>query len=467
MTELMEAIKRGTYRAPAPRRPAAARADRLASDAAPAGPDTRPAPPRAFDRRPILTTIALVLLAVLAGSRLLPAGPLTPPPIFGTPRQLTFSGDANAPALSPDGRIVAYNNDSGLYMLVVAGGEAIRIPTDSLSSRVGSPLWSADGSEIRFLIEPRGSSLEAWYAVSPVGGRVRGSRRASRTPGSTTGRPTFPGLEITGSGPASPSGPTRPPRHAHLSFGLLSGPLPAGCLSGRAMGCGHGDAARFHGDRPLVATGESGARSHDRWQSASLERQRPHHLRALPEPGAHDARHHSSTGAVTNAPREEFADPGMTEYSYAAGRRRLVYVRDHTRGEVALLAAPAEGPNDTLSLKSLTIGTASYSFPVISPDGNTVAYIREIGHAYDLYLQHVPAGAPVRATYFAPAYRLLQNPQWSPDGARVVVRRRRQRDRAGGVRCRIRCDAAGGTSHSRVAGTCSIPSRGAAVAAAS
>src|SRR2546422_3856334 len=87
------------------------------------------------------------------------------------PRQLTmFEGPDNdpdtesRPAWSPDGRSIAYLQGGPLKLIYYAvqklavvpaaeGGGAPRILTAALDRNVVSPVWSADGSSITFLLE--------------------------------------------------------------------------------------------------------------------------------------------------------------------------------------------------------------------------------------------------------------------------------------------------------------------------
>src|SRR5439155_14668282 len=84
------------------------------------------------------------------------------------PQLTTFEGPDNdpdtesRPAWSPDGRSIAYLQGGPLNLLyyavqklavVPAAGGAPRILTAALDRNVASPVWSADGSSITFLLE--------------------------------------------------------------------------------------------------------------------------------------------------------------------------------------------------------------------------------------------------------------------------------------------------------------------------
>ena len=94
----------------------------------------------------ILVAAAIAYLA----SR--PAGPFrtSSPPVQPTHSQITFVGDAIWPALSPDGKSVAFvtgKQDQGQRLMLqdLEGGQAIEL---SKASVFWDPRWSPDGTEL-------------------------------------------------------------------------------------------------------------------------------------------------------------------------------------------------------------------------------------------------------------------------------------------------------------------------------
>jgi hypothetical protein len=124
--------------------------------------------------------IALVVVGVAAaGGVRLRRQQLTPPPVR-LMRQLTFeAGVALTPALSPDGRLLAYASDrSGegqldIWLQQIAGGEPIRVTTGSDSKLM--PQFSPDSSRILYL-----SGSEQVFEVPALGGGPRDSGRPRR-----------------------------------------------------------------------------------------------------------------------------------------------------------------------------------------------------------------------------------------------------------------------------------------------
>jgi serine/threonine protein kinase len=140
--------------------------------------------PRAARLAP--ASIGLAALGVLAiagtsfwlGGRVLGGEP--PPLTFGPSTRLTWDqGLEVQPAISPDGRAVAYAGGTSagarIYVRQIAGGRPIRIADDSAVTEE-SPSWSPDGSRVLYL------SRGAVFSAPAAGGASRQevAARASR-----------------------------------------------------------------------------------------------------------------------------------------------------------------------------------------------------------------------------------------------------------------------------------------------
>jgi eukaryotic-like serine/threonine-protein kinase len=131
-------------------------------------------PPR-FKRLPMALAGVAVLLMISAGAWWFSHSRRARVPAESVLTRLTSgSGLTTEPALSPDGKLVAYASDRAgdgnldIWIQQVANGEARRLTTDSADDR--EPNFSPDGSSIVFSSEREGGGL---YVVSSLGGTER------------------------------------------------------------------------------------------------------------------------------------------------------------------------------------------------------------------------------------------------------------------------------------------------------
>ena len=131
-------------------------------------------------KKPLISYLlgAVSLLAVAAVVMLIygrvnkPAGG----PVTGGKLRLFLSSEGNlsGPALSPDGKMVAYIQESGgrddLYVSRVAGGERVRLTNDG--SQKDDPQFSPDGEKIAFARLVANSSQPELCSVPALGGNI-------------------------------------------------------------------------------------------------------------------------------------------------------------------------------------------------------------------------------------------------------------------------------------------------------
>jgi hypothetical protein len=127
--------------------------------------------------RPWLLGVTAVILVAAAVFYLAtkPTGlfRISSPPVQPTHMQITFVGDATYPALSPDGKSVAYvtgkfSEGQRLMLQDLKGGQAIEL---SKGTEILNPRWSPDGSELAVL--RRDPTQEGVFLIPRLGGPSR------------------------------------------------------------------------------------------------------------------------------------------------------------------------------------------------------------------------------------------------------------------------------------------------------
>jgi len=113
----------------------------------------------------VLAIVAIVVGLVAIAGR----GPSETLP--QTRRQLTLTGTADLPALSPDGQWIAFVSEGrDLMVQEVSGGRAISVGPEA--ELIGAPQWSPDGSQLLFTATDATGAL-GLYTVPRLGGVPR------------------------------------------------------------------------------------------------------------------------------------------------------------------------------------------------------------------------------------------------------------------------------------------------------
>jgi Tol biopolymer transport system component len=158
------AVTRALAKAPADRFPSVSK---FAAELERTEPTERAAVrPRMSRRMAALVGGTATLGVVLLLAWLLRPGTAAPPAVS---RQVTFTGRANDPALSPDGRSVVYvsANQSLTVQRLDGGDPLVLVPP---SRWVFNPRWTRDGTAILFSMMPDSTRLAATWMIPSVGG---------------------------------------------------------------------------------------------------------------------------------------------------------------------------------------------------------------------------------------------------------------------------------------------------------
>jgi eukaryotic-like serine/threonine-protein kinase len=143
------------------------------------------APPAGLSISRRLAVAAFSMIVVGAGAawwlnRPKATAPGTVPPLV---RLTSDYGLTTDPALSPDGKLLAFASDRSsegnldIWVRQVSGGESIRLTTDPADDR--EPVFSPDGTKIAFRSEREGGGI---YIISALGGEARRVVRQGHRP---------------------------------------------------------------------------------------------------------------------------------------------------------------------------------------------------------------------------------------------------------------------------------------------
>ena len=389
-----------------------------------------PRPPAASLRRSLLLgagVMALVAMAFVAGRRMHSGGQEGSAP-FGRATQVTWEpGLEITPALSPDGKQVAYSSGNGtqstIYVRPVAGGRAVPLTGDSVAVET-HPQWSPDGTRILYL-----SNLQVFSAPSGGGPprqevptQVSGVMTATWSPDAQ--RIAYATNDTIFVRTADGTSHLLAPLYSPLLCTWGSRDLIA-CSSGNALyltpGVAFGNIApswiaiiNARNGHVSAVTDSSSSSQSPRWSADGRELFFASNAQGLPDIYSVAV---NGQGSAAGKPRRLTVGLNVSTFSLSADRRAVAYAVLTVSANVwsqpwTSRALPAGSRPTQVTFGQQTIENFS-----ISHDGHWLFYDSDLAGNSDLYRMPLPAGVPERLTS-DPTPEFAPDP--SPDGRRVA-----------------------------------------------
>jgi Tol biopolymer transport system component len=366
--------------------------------------------------------VVLALAALAVGIRIAVPRPVTAGPMIAQ-RQLTFSGNTVEAALSPDGELLAYvtaDQDSNhLRVQDQRGGTTITLAS---GANLRGLSWSRNGAEVRYQVR-RGTSTVELRGVPRLGGSYR-----VVTP--------VPGSVVSASGEWLAEMPRG--RNGVTFVNLRSGDSVAVELAG----------FRWHSDPSLSSDGEyiafATTAPAERHTGVAIVSRRDLRLRELVRdsvpigtptwsPDGAALFYLRSQGGLSDlmriaidhagrvqgpatvvAPGLQVEPDFVPQLSVTADGTRIVYTRRDRWSNLALVSL--DHLSGVAGQHLLTMGSALYIDARLSPDGRTIAFIRDNSTGASVELQPVAGGDSRQLARLRSAYGVT----WSPDGQRLL-----------------------------------------------
>jgi eukaryotic-like serine/threonine-protein kinase len=381
--------------------------------------------------RPV--ALGLVMLGLIAGAYWLggrDGGRAAPPIRFGRSVKVTWDpGLEILPAISPDGKSVAYSSGSTINMRIyvrpVAGGRSIQL-TDDTSGVQAHPRWSPDGTRILFL------AAGGVFSAPAAGGPARPELPASRPNPIISAAYSPDGKTI-----AYVIGDSLFLRSEDGTSRLLRSIVEASVCTwspnGKLIACGSGNVQALTvggafgnispsgivvcrvSDGRLVSVSDSLTLNQgpvwspdSRWLYYISDRHGPRDIYA---------QRLSETGEPRGDPVRLTTGLGAHTISLSQDGKRLAYASLTTESNIWSLALTGPFPVSGSAAVKVTKGSQSTESASVSRDGKWLFYDSDLGGNMDLYRMSLATGIPERLTT-DPSDDFAPEP--SPDGREVA-----------------------------------------------
>ncbi len=359
----------------------------------------------------------LALVAGLLAYVRVPRAPVSRPP--ATHKQVTFSGHATRPTISPDGRLLAFVDTSSKPRRVVvqetAGGGGITVFE---AREVIDLRWAPGGSELVVVsLDPSGTHL-----VPRLGGNVRTIQEPfGHAAWAANGESLALATYVRGSLVfVRRSGELIREVAMHGDYKWVSGMdwSPSGSYVLLSAANGRGQSALWlvrvadGRETKLLDVGD-GSLTDVGWS----EREGGfYYLRVKGRTTSLWKSRLGPDGTLADEPQllETGLQAGDT-FSLGGRGRTLAYTR-RTQHSTIWLARRKSSEGD-VETSALTTGTHEDFHPSVSPDGRQLAFARIAGQESSIFVMPLTGGKPRRLTFQS---GLQYGPAWSPDGQEIA-----------------------------------------------
>jgi Tol biopolymer transport system component len=339
-----------------------------------------------------------------------------------THKQITFTGAAFSPAISPDGKFIAYvTAEAGLQQVVVrdvAGGGTVEVFRGKYCHHLR---WSPHGTELLFF--GRNDSGAGVFVVPRLGGTARrlpvrvsyaswspdGSKLAGIHPAGKeillVDKPTAETTSLPLKGPYTFLDDIDWSPHGNI-LAFLAVDNQGRRIVSTIRTDGSQEYAAIEGsDEPILSV---------RW---STNGDAIYYLRTKEQATElWKMRMSPDGGKPMGAPSLLMAGIQMGSYFTLSGDV-LAYTQEHRSSNLWLANVDGSEEDPTLKMQGLTRGTLWNESPGISPDGTQVAFARGDRATSNIFVMPLAGGPPQQITFLS---SLNRSPTWSPDGKDIA-----------------------------------------------